>query len=195
MENDTVDRDTSLWSIESAVKDQQSITADWDFTRQRLIDGVTIREIRNVPKENGYLTEIFRSDWGLGAEAIGQVFQVVLSPLGASAWHAHAETIDRLFVSHGIVRINLFDAREGSPTFGLVNEFRFGTIRPALVVVPPRVWHGVVNLADEPSSILNLVDKAYRYESPDHWRVPPDSGEIPCCILHGVSCGGRHTGG
>jgi len=51
--------------------------------------------------------------------------------------------------------------------------------RAALVMVPPRVWHGTQNISDERAIILNLVDHAYEYESPDHWRVPHDSAAIP----------------
>lgn len=96
-----------------------------------------------------------------------------------SAWHAHEFTTDRLFVTQGLVRVVLYDAREGSPTRGLLNEFRFGLVRPAIVSVPPRVWHGVQNIADGPSTILNIVDRAYDYDDPDHWRIPHTSTEIP----------------
>lgn len=131
----------------------------------------------HVPKQHGYLTEVFRAAWSEGG--VDQVFQVVLEPGAISAWHAHGETLDRLFVTSGLVRIVLFDGREDSPTFGQINEFRFGTVRPALVVVPPRVWHGIQNVAGSASAVLNLVDRAYDYENPDHWRVPADSPAIP----------------
>ena len=108
-----------------------------------------------------------------------QVFQVLLQPNGLSAWHAHAVTTDRLFVNHGQIKIVLYDARPQSPTHGVINEYRLGTVRPALLVVPPQVWHGVQNLSHEPSLLLNLVDEAYRYEDPDHWRLPPDTDQIP----------------
>lgn len=26
---------------------------------------------------------------------------------------------------------------------------------------------------------VNDIDRAYRYEDPDHWRLPADTGEIP----------------
>ena len=58
-------------------------------------------------------------------------------------------------------------------------ELQLGTVRPGLVVVPPRVWHGVQSVHAGSSSLLNLVDRAYRYERPDHWRLPPDTDEIP----------------
>lgn len=180
------------WVVRNAVKDRQSITADWIPVRESMIDGVVVREVKNVPKENGRLVEIYRADWNLDADAVAQVFQVTLQPRGISAWHAHARTTDRLFVNRGSIRIVLYDARPASPTSGMRNEFRFGEHRPALVIVPPGVFHGIVNLSDEPSSILNLVDHAYTYEDPDHFRVPPDSDEIPCCIAHGSGCAGRH---
>ncbi|MGZ5473103.1 MAG: polysaccharide biosynthesis C-terminal domain-containing protein [Thermoanaerobaculia bacterium] len=167
------------WRIAGARKDRQTITARWTPSDMRLIDGVTIREVLHVPKSNGYLTEIFRSDWPESRGEIGQVFQVVLEPGAISAWHAHATTTDRLFVSHGRARIVLHDAREESPTRGITNEFRFGTIRPALIHLPPRIWHGVQNVSDGPAIIINIVDRAYDYEDPDHWRVPADSPEIP----------------
>ena len=169
----------AAWLVEGAVKDRQSITARWTPAELRLIDGVEIREVLNVPKSNGYLTEIFRAEWARANDRIDQLFQVVLDPGGISAWHAHATTTDRLFVSHGLGRIVLFDAREDSPTRGLLNEFRFGTIRPALITIPPRVWHGVQNAGTTACVILNAVDQAYDYEDPDHWRVAYPSPEIP----------------
>jgi dTDP-4-dehydrorhamnose 3,5-epimerase len=47
------------------------------------------------------------------------------------------------------------------------------------VVVPPGVWHAVQNLAPETSTLLNLVDHAYDYEKPDHWRLPIGTPLIP----------------
>jgi dTDP-4-dehydrorhamnose 3,5-epimerase len=167
------------WLLEGAVRDPQTVTARWTPSSLNLIEGVRIREIDHVPKPNGYLTEMFRTDWRLDGLEVDQIFQVVLNPGAISAWHAHEFTTDRLFINHGLVQIALYDAREQSATRGTVNDFRFGTVRPALVVIPPRVWHGLRNISDRPSSILNMVDRAYDYEDPDHWRVPHDSAEIP----------------
>jgi dTDP-4-dehydrorhamnose 3,5-epimerase len=164
--------------LPGAKKDAQSITRDWQ-PLQRLIDAVLVREVKQVLKNNGNLTEVFRADWNLGDTGIGQVFQNIFHPGGISAWHVHARTTDRIFVNLGHLKVVLYDAREGSPTYGLINEFRFGTSRPGLLVVPPGVWHGVHNLGDTDAGLLNLVDHAYDYESPDHWRLPPDSPLIP----------------
>ena len=160
-------------------QDAQTIDGEWRAIGRPLIAGVQVKEMRHVPTGYGYLTEIWRRDWGLDDVAVDQVFQSTLAPGGVSAWHAHAETTDRLSVNQGLIRVVLYDARRSSPTFGLVNELQLGTIRPGLIVIPPRVWHGVQNADAAPSSLLNLVDRAYRYEGPDHWRLPPDTSEIP----------------
>lgn len=167
------------WLSGNATKDAQTLTAQWTPAAMRLIDGVSVREVLNVPKHNGYLTELFRREWFADAEPVDQVFQVVLEPGAISAWHAHAQTLDRLFIAYGVARVVLYDARDDSPTRGLVNEFRFGTVRPALINIPPRVWHGVQNPGSAPCVIVNLVDRAYDYEDPDHFRLPVGAAEIP----------------
>ena len=170
---------SSKWLLPNATKDKQSITSDWNLTNLRLIQGVDVKEIKNVPKNNGSLVEVIRPEWLGENKTIGQVFQVMLRPNGISAWHAHEQTTDRLFVNRGLVKIVLYDAREDSPTFGMINEFRIGTERPALLTVPPKVWHGVQNISNGDSLILNLVDIPYTYENPDHWRVETNCTAIP----------------
>lgn len=164
--------------IDGAVRDRQSITSDWEFHRP-LISGVAVKEVKNVPKENGVLTEVFRRDWQLDDKDVAQIFQVAIVPGGITAWHVHRITTDRLFANHGLIKIVLFDARTNSPTYGMVNEFRYGAQRPALITVPPGVWHGVQNLSAETSLLLNIVDIAYDYENPDHYRLPMDTDKIP----------------
>jgi dTDP-4-dehydrorhamnose 3,5-epimerase len=161
-----------------AARDRQSVTRDWQ-SQVDLIDGVLVKEVRNVAKDNGYLTELWREDWPLSGAHVAQVFQAVIEVGGISAWHVHQLATDRLFANHGLVKIVLYDARAGSPTSGRVNVLRCGTTRPLLVVVPPGVWHGVQNLGSEPAFLINMPDRAYRYEFPDHWRLPQDTSEIP----------------
>lgn len=170
--------ETKAAPLPGATKDEQSVTADWTVLQDR-IEGVEVIEVRNVIANSGHTTEVVRRDWFGGDLEIDQVFQVTLGPHGISAWHVHLDTTDRLFVNAGQVKIALYDGRAGSPTRGAVNEFRLGDRRPGLLIVPPGVWHGVQNLQGTESRVLNLVDVAYEYEDPDHWRLPPDTAEIP----------------
>jgi dTDP-4-dehydrorhamnose 3,5-epimerase len=167
------------WQLPGNTKDIQSVTKNWSPVAQQRIHGVQVREVQNVIKSNGILTELYRKDWLLDDLPVEQVFQVCLNPGALSAWHSHALTTDRLFASTGTILIVLYDARQDSPTYRLINEFRCGLARPTLITVPPGVWHGVCNIGSEISTLINMVDKAYIYVDPDHWRVPPDSPEVP----------------
>lgn len=163
--------------------DRQSVDRDWNVVDQARIDGVTAKEIRPVLTGKGSLTEIWRPEWALDAGAVGQVFQNVMDPGTVTDWHAHARTTDRLFCSMGRIRLALYDGRKSSATFGAAWQRVIGQERPLLVVVPPGVWHAVRVLGTSPALVVNLVDRGYIYESPDHWRLPPDTPEIPPGLL------------
>lgn len=164
--------------LDGAEKRQQSVTAEWESIRA-LIDGVELKEIRSVPKGNGFVTEIFRRDWLLDDGVVDQVFQVTSPPGAISAWHTHRVTRDRFFCLAGLVRLVLFDGREASKSHGTVNELHLSPLRPQLVGVPAGVWHGVQNIGGSDAVMLNLVDHAYAYDDPDHWGLPADSDQIP----------------
>jgi dTDP-4-dehydrorhamnose 3,5-epimerase len=169
---------TSNWTV-IGLKDPQIVRPDWDPIEPLGIDGVTAKQIANVLTNDGYLTEIWRADWALDDRGVGQVFQRVIEPGAVSGWHVHAVTVDRLFCAYGRVRLGLYDGRNDSPTLGRSAQIRLGRERPALVVVPPGVWHAVANVGTDPAVFVNAVDQAYTYDDPDHYRVPIDSPQIP----------------
>jgi dTDP-4-dehydrorhamnose 3,5-epimerase len=167
----------------TGISDGEVVTPDWDLIQGPTIDGVVIKEIRPVATSTGYLTEIFRLEWLLDEAPLSQVFQRTLYPGAVTGWHAHAETLDRLFCGVGSVRVSLYDGRVASPSFGTVWHKVIGALRPAIVVIPPGIWHGVSTLGQETAVILNLVDKAYGYKAPDHWRLAPDTEHIPFKLI------------
>lgn len=79
----------------------------------------------------------------------------------------------------GRLLIALYDGRGDSPTRNRTVDFRIGAERPGLVIVPPGVWHGVRNIGSTPLLMINVVDRAYDYEDPDHYRLPVDTPHIP----------------
>lgn len=166
------------WLI-SGTPDPQMVNANWESVSGPRIDGVTVREVKHVVTNNGYLTEIFRTDWNLPGGAIDQVFTRLMEPGAVSAWHSHATTTDRLFCISGRILLVLFDGRGDSATARNLMQFRIGVQRPCLVIVPAGVWHGVKAISAEPAILLNAVDSAYAYEQPDHWRVPARNDDIP----------------
>jgi len=166
------------WKKSGIKKDKQSITSQWEFSEIELIHGVVVKRIKNVIGNNGHLTEIWRKDWGLDSGEVNQVFQNVLQPNKISGWHAHEYTIDRIMVNWGTMKIVLADTRPDSPTNGMINEFQIGVLDPTIIIIPTKVFHAVQNIDHQPSALLNLVDTAYQYTDPDHWRIPLDSDQI-----------------
>src|SRR3954470_24139239 len=112
--------------------DAQLGTSDWMPTANVEIDGVFAKQVSNVLTDNGYLTELWRSDWLLDAGRVDQVFQRVMQPGTISAWHVHLRTTDRLSCALGQLLVVLYDARIGSTTHGALAQFRFGERRPAV---------------------------------------------------------------
>ena len=164
--------------LPGARKDGQQITQDWQKLG-KTIEGVSVREVRHVPRDHGVITEIFRPEWDPTGLPVVQIYQSRLFPGALGAWSCHARTTDRLFVSQGHLKIVLFDAREGSTSHGQVMELHAGDVRPALVVLPPGIWHGLQNLGTIDALVLNCPTEAYNYADPDHYRLPYDTAEIP----------------
>src|SRR4029079_9271025 len=80
--------------LPGAQKDGPQITED----RPRLgksIDGVSVREVRHVPRDHGVITEIFRPEWDPTGLPVVHVYQSRLFPGAIGAWSCHAKNIDR----------------------------------------------------------------------------------------------------
>lgn len=159
-------------------KDAQTVAANGRMLRET-IAGVQIHEMANIITRNGVTTEVVRPEWEIGHLAIHHMIHVTLRAHAISAWHCHHLQTDRIFVTDGMLRVVLFDDREGSPTKGRVDVFHLGRMRPATLLIPPFVWHGIQNLENRTSGFINFFDHAYRYEDPDEWRLPVDSDAIP----------------
>ncbi|HEV7488271.1 MAG TPA: dTDP-4-dehydrorhamnose 3,5-epimerase family protein [Thermoanaerobaculia bacterium] len=164
--------------LSGARKDPQLVTKEWEKIEKQ-IDGVVVREVRHVPRDHGVITEIFRPEWDPTGLPIVHIYQSRLFPGAIGAWSCHGTTIDRLFVNQGHLKVVLFDGREGSPSYRRVVELHVGDARPAFVILPAGVWHGLQNLGSSDALVINCPTKAYNYEDPDHYRLPFDSPEIP----------------
>jgi dTDP-4-dehydrorhamnose 3,5-epimerase len=164
--------------LSGARKDPQLLTKDWQKIAEE-IDGVAVREVRHVPRDHGVITEIFRPEWDPTNLPIVQIYQSRLFPGAIGAWSCHGKTVDRLFVNQGHLKVVLFDGREESRTYRRIVELHVGDARPAFVILPTGVWHGLQNLGSTDALVINCPTNAYDYEDPDHYRLPFDSPEIP----------------
>jgi len=145
---------------------------------KKTIEGVKTRELKPITDERGWLMEILRSDWE-EFEKFGQVYMTTCYPGMIKAWHYHKSQTDHFICIKGMAKVVLFDARDGSSTKGVVNEFFMGEKNRMLLKIPALVYHGFKGMGTEECWILNVPTKTYNYENPDEYRLPFDSKNVP----------------
>jgi len=143
-----------------------------------LIVGVRVRPLRWIPDDRGFLMELLRSDWP-EFDRFGQAYVTACYPGAVKAWHYHKKQWDHFVCIAGMARVVLYDAREDSPTRGVVNEFHIGYLNPCLIKVPPLVYHGFTAEGGQAALIVNFPTELYDYDQPDEYRLPYDDPSIP----------------
>ena len=143
-----------------------------------MIDGVKIKKLKVIPDERGRLMEMFRADDEF-FEKFGQVYVTTTYPGVVKAWHKHEKQADNMACVEGMVKLALYDARQGSPTHGKIDQLYMGVHNPILVHIPAGIYHGWMCVSDTESIVVNAPTEMYDYKNPDEQRLDPHGGEIP----------------
>jgi len=143
-----------------------------------MIKGVSVKKLKIIPDDRGRLMEIMRSDDKF-FKKFGQVYMTTAKPGVVKAWHYHKKQTDNFTCIRGMMKVALYDNREGSRTKGEINEFFLGEKNPMLISVPPLVYHGFKAVGEETAYFLSVPTLAYNYQEPDEYRLPPDTDMIP----------------
>jgi dTDP-4-dehydrorhamnose 3,5-epimerase len=143
-----------------------------------MIDGVAVKKLRVIPDDRGRLMEILRSDDELFSR-FGQVYMTTAYPGVVKGWHYHKVQTDHFAVVRGMLKLVLYDNRDGSPTKGEINEFFLGEHNPVLVKIPPLVLHGFKCVSQQEAICINVPTEAYNYDQPDEFRIDPLKNDIP----------------
>jgi dTDP-4-dehydrorhamnose 3,5-epimerase len=144
----------------------------------QLIHGIHVKPLKVIADERGYLMEMLRSDDPF-FQGFGQAYVSVAYPGVVKGWHFHKVQTDHFVIVKGMMKVVLYDQREGSPTHGLINEFFMGEKNPILVTIPPGVVHGMKGIGTEPAMLVNVPTEVYRYDKPDEYRIDPHKNDIP----------------
>jgi dTDP-4-dehydrorhamnose 3,5-epimerase len=143
-----------------------------------MIDGVLVKQLKQVADERGWLMEIMRNDWE-HFRKFGQVYVTAAYPQVVKGWHMHKNQTDNVTCVKGMIKLVLYDGRKKSKTEDEINEFIIGERNPCLVQIPPQVWHGFKAISEEYALFLNIPTELYNYKDPDEHRLPPNSEKIP----------------
>ncbi len=143
-----------------------------------MIQGVEVKRLTRHADERGYLMELLRSDDDIFTK-FGQCYVSMNYPNVIRAWHWHQKQDDYFVVVKGMIRVGLYDMREGSRTRGEVNDFYLGENNSIVLKIPVGVAHGYKTVGVEPSLLVNFPSEAYNREQPDEQRLPWNTDQIP----------------
>ena len=141
------------------------------------IQGVSIRNLRRIHDERGFLMEIFRSDWP-EFQKFGQTYMTTCKPGVVKGWHYHKLQWDHFVPIKGNALVALYDSRMDSPTRGVVQEIEVWEKEPRFVKIPPFVYHGFTPLDDNEIWVVNTPTELYNYQMPDEHRLEWDDKSI-----------------
>jgi dTDP-4-dehydrorhamnose 3,5-epimerase len=143
-----------------------------------VIEGVEIKQLTKHADERGSLMELLRCDDAIFRK-FGQAYVSLNYPGVVRGWHYHKKQDDHIAVVKGMAKVALYDAREGSPTQGQVDEFFLGEQNNILLKIPMGVMHGYKTVGVEPSLLINFPTEPYDPQQPDEYRLPWDTDQIP----------------
>ncbi len=159
-------------------KDAQTVTPEGKSI-VALIHGVRIRSAVTIPDERGTICEIYSNAWDFSDAPLVYVYQVTIRPHKIKGWVVHYKQDDRLFLSQGTLKIVLYDARDTSPTHGMLNELYLSEQNRGLLLVPRGIFHAIQNVGQTDALFINLPSHPYDHADPDKYRLPLNNDVIP----------------
>jgi dTDP-4-dehydrorhamnose 3,5-epimerase len=145
---------------------------------QNTIEGVKTKPLKWLRDDRGRLMEMIRCDEEFFG-GFGQVYVTVVNPGVVKGWHFHKLQDDSFVPLAGAVRVGLYDAREDSPTKGVVAEYLLQSDNPMALKIPRGVVHGFECMSETEAMVLNLPNVPYNHKQPDELRIHPFENDIP----------------
>ena len=130
-----------------------------------MIEGIAIRPLKQISDERGKVMHMLKRDdpW---FEKFGEIYFSVVYPGAIKGWHLHKVMTLNYAVVSGIIKLVLYDDREGSPSRGQLQEIFTGQDNYALITIPPNVWNGFKGIGTAPAIVANCA------------TIPHDPAEI-----------------
>ena len=141
-----------------------------------MIAGVYFRPLRQIPDERGKIMHMLRCDAENFTE-FGEIYFSTVNPGAIKGWHIHQRMTLNYAVVHGMIKLVLYDDREGSRTRGELMEIFTGQDNYGLVTVPPLIWNGFKGIGEIPAIVANCATIAHDPGEID--RLDPFSDKIP----------------
>ena len=145
-------------------------------SKNNIVDGVLIVPLRKIPDERGMVMHMLRRD-APHFEQFGEVYFSMVYPGAIKGWHLHTRMTLNYAVPVGMIKLVLYDDREGSSTRGALQELFTGQDDYALITIPPGVWNGFKGISPASAIVANCATEPH--DPQEIIRLDPFSGKIP----------------
>jgi dTDP-4-dehydrorhamnose 3,5-epimerase len=159
-------------------QDVQTVSSDGERL-DPLPEGVVVRDLVTHVDERGTVCELYDPRWGVHEAPMAFAYLFTIRPGEAKGWGLHLRHDDRYAFISGELELVFYDAREGSATAGLESRIALSTYRRRLLTIPAGVWHAERNLGASDVMVINFPTIQYDHTSPDKYRLPLDTDELP----------------
>ena len=141
-----------------------------------MINGVVVKPLRRIPDERGFVMHMLRAD-DPEFEKFGEIYFSTAYPGVIKGWHQHNEMTLNYAVVVGMIKLVLYDDREGSSTQGEIQELFIGQENYQLVKIPPKVWNGFKAIGLHLTILANCA--TLPHDPKEIVRVDPFTNHIP----------------
>ncbi len=163
---------------DASIRDGKTVTPEGKSCA-RMVHGVNMRDLVLHTDDRGTVCEMYDPRWGFHPAPLVFTYFYTVRPGWVKGWAMHKLHEDRYCMMQGEMKLVLYDAREDSPTFGLVQEIFLSEHRRQLLSIPTGVWHADQNIGDRDALVVNFPTIQYDHESPDKYRLPVGTPLIP----------------
>ncbi len=141
-----------------------------------MIEGVLVTPLRQIPDERGKIMHMLRAD-DPHFERFGEIYFSVVYPGVVKGWHRHIRMVLNYAAVSGMIKLVLYDDREGSRSMGEVQELFIGEDNYCLVRIPSLVWNGFKGFGTKPAIVANCA--TLPHDPAEIQRFDPRSNVIP----------------
>ena len=144
------------------------------------IEGVEITPLKRIPDARGTIMHGVKKS-GLKND-FGELYFKKFYPEVVNGWHLHKTLFLNYICIAGMMKLVMYDMREGSKTFEKFQEVYFGDDNYCLVHIPSGVANAVTCLTAPHAIMCNVASEEHDPDAAKkglRLNIDPFSGEIP----------------
>lgn len=165
-------------SIKTAKKDVATVTASGHSLSKGIFEVSTNSPVNHVD-HRGRVFEIYSGTSDHWRDPLVYCYAFTIRAGQTKGWGLHLEKDDRYTLITGELLTILYDAREDSPTHGLVQKVFLTAQGTRQLRIPSGVWHMNIAIGDSEAFLINHPTKVYEHDNPDRLLLPYDTDVIP----------------